>query len=112
MPTGGGGPGISKEGTIVSSSGKKLSKDRPMTATLPSAVSQAVHELDSPGRRQLVAHIPSVRRTRTLSSLSGGSSSAQLDTLKRDGSPFPSSKADLFQNASLNSRPNPGKESF
>jgi hypothetical protein len=111
MPTGGGGPGISKEGTIVSGSGKKLTKDRPMTATLPQTLSQAVHEPDSPGRRHLIAHIPSVRRMRTSSSVSGGSSSAQLEPLRRDGSPFPS-KGDLFQNQSLNSRPTSGKESF
>eukprot|EP00746_Dinoflagellata_sp_MGD_P166575 gnl/MRDRNA2_/MRDRNA2_96557_c0_seq1.p1 gnl/MRDRNA2_/MRDRNA2_96557_c0~~gnl/MRDRNA2_/MRDRNA2_96557_c0_seq1.p1 ORF type:complete len:882 (+),score=182.96 gnl/MRDRNA2_/MRDRNA2_96557_c0_seq1:67-2712(+) len=127
MPTGGGGPGISREGTIISSSGAKdrpatatlpipksrpLSKDRPMTASLPQCLSQMVGEPDSPGRRHLIAHIPSVGRTRTSSSLSGGSSSAQFDTMRRDHSPFRGKKGDLFQNTSLNSRPASGKENF
>lgn len=108
VPTGGGGPGISREGTIVSNSGKlSKGKNRPMTASLP----QAVQKPDSPGREHLVAHIPSVGRMRTSSSLSGGSST-QLDLLKRENTPFKSSKMDLFQEGSVKSRPTSGKESF
>merc|ERR1719335_420583 len=108
VPTGGGGPGISREGTIVSSFSKlSKGKNRPMTASLP----QAVQKPDSPGREHLVAHIPSVGRMRTSSSLSGGSST-QLDLLKRENTPFKSSKMDLFQEGSVKSRPTSGKESF